>query len=131
MIIAFVGGAYAHHLKEETIAERTKPAGKVYREGDKIPTPAVVVSSSKNRSVDETYKQKCALCHDNGIAGSPKMGDVAVWKDRIAQGEETLFKHAIEGFQGGTGVMPAKGGCVDCSDDEIKLVVKYMIEKSQ
>ena len=45
-----------------------------------------------------------------GIAGAPKVGDKAAWGPRIAQGKETLYNHAIQGFTGKTGVMPAKGG---------------------
>ena len=45
---------------------------------------------------------------------------------RIAQGEATLFKHAIEGFTGKKGVMPPKGGST-ASDDEVKAAVQYMV----
>lgn len=132
-IVIFVGSVFAHHLDEKTIAERTKRTGKVYREGDKIPAPvvAVVSSAGQNRSAEEVYTQKCALCHDAAIAGAPKFADPAAWSDRIAKGEETLIANAIKGFQGETGVMPPKGGCLDCSDEEVSNAVKYMLEKSQ
>lgn len=131
--LSFVGSVYAHHLDEKTIAKRTKPSGKVYRVGDNIPTPAVAIvnSAGGNRSGEQIYTEKCALCHTSGIAGSPKLGDSAAWSERIAQGEETLYSHAIKGFQGKTGIMPAKGGCVDCSDDEIKSAVIHMIKASK
>lgn len=134
--IAVFGGLSlsAHHLKEETIAERTKLQLKVYREGDEIPKVAPVVVQSVGggaRGAEEVYTTKCAMCHDAGIAGAPKTGDVAAWSERIKKGEETLVSHAINGFQGDAGVMPAKGGCVDCSDSEITEAVKYMLEKSK
>ena len=47
---------------------------------------------------------------------------------RIAQGKDTLYKHAIEGFNGKTGVMPAKGGRADWPDDLIKQAVDHMVE---
>ena len=60
------------------------------------------------------------------MAGAPKLDDKVDWAPRIAQGEATLFKHAIEGFTGKKGVMPPKGGST-ASDDEVKAAVRYMV----
>lgn len=73
----------------------------------------------------------CAACHTAGIAGAPKTGDVAAWSARISQGLETLYEHAIVGFQGAAGIMPAKGGNTALSDDSVKAAVDYMVEQSQ
>ena len=35
-------------------------------------------------------------------------------------------KHAIEGYTGKRGVMPAKGGFADLADDAVRQAVKYM-----
>ncbi len=72
------------------------------------------------------YASACVACHGTGLAGAPKFGDKAAWAPRIAQGTATLDKHAIEGFQGSAGMMPAKGGRVDLSDDAVKAAVEYM-----
>ena len=64
------------------------------------------------------------------MAGSPKVGDVADWAPRIAQGNEVLYKHAIEGYQGSKGYMPPRGGS-QLGDDAIKAVVDYMVANSQ
>ncbi len=77
------------------------------------------------------YDAACHTCHGPGIAGAPKFGDKAAWAPRIAQGDATLYKHAIEGFTGQHGVMPAKGGRVDLPDDLIKAGVDYMIGHSR
>jgi len=77
------------------------------------------------------YDAACHTCHGPGIAGAPKMGDHAEWGPRIAQGQATLYKHAIEGFTGHTGVMPAKGGRTDVSDDLVKAAVDYMVGNSR
>ena len=132
LAVTFTGAVAAHHLEKETIKERTKPAGSVYRVGDDVPVakPAVTEASGP-RSGEEVYTAKCATCHGAGIAGAPKVGDAGVWTDRIAQGEEKLFDHAINGFQGSAGFMPAKGGCTDCSDEEIIEAVKHMVGQSQ
>jgi cytochrome c5 len=77
------------------------------------------------------YEGICGSCHTGGIAGAPKSGDKANWAPRIAQGKATLYKHAIEGYIGKNGVMPAKGGRTDWPDDLIKLAVDYMVELNQ
>ena len=68
----------------------------------------------------------CTACHGAGIAGAPKAGDKGAWAPRIAQGKDTLYKHAIEGFTGKAGIMPAKGGRTDLSDELVKAGVDYM-----
>ena len=77
------------------------------------------------------YNSGCMACHTTGVAGAPKTGDPTVWVDRIAQGAEVLYEHAIVGYQGKTGFMPAKGGFAHLSDDDVKLAVDYMVEQSQ
>ena len=73
----------------------------------------------------------CNVCHGAGIAGAPVTGDAGAWTDRIAQGMSTLNKHAIEGYVGKNGVMPAKGGNMALSDDEVANAVAFMVESSQ
>ena len=65
-----------------------------------------------------------------GIAGAPKPGDKDDWGPRIAQGNDTMYKHAIEGFTGAKGMMPPRGGGAKLSDDEVKAAVDYMVAQS-
>ncbi len=77
------------------------------------------------------YDKACQTCHNSGIAGAPKLGDVSGWVDRIGQGMDTLNDHAINGYQGADGVMPAKGGNMALSDDDVVNAVAYMVEASR
>ena len=77
------------------------------------------------------YDKACQTCHNSGIAGAPKLGDVSGWVDRIGQGMDTLNDHAINGYQGADGVMPAKGGNMALSDDDVVNAVAYMVESSR
>jgi cytochrome c5 len=79
------------------------------------------------KSGEEVFQQVCTACHGPGIAGAPKAGDKAAWGPRIAKGKDTLYDHALKGFQGSSGVMPAKGGRADLPDDLIKQGVDYMV----
>jgi cytochrome c5 len=91
----------------------------------------VSVAATAQASGEATYKAACLACHGAGVAGAPKLGDKAAWKDRIAQGNDTLYKHAIEGFKGSKGFMPAKGGRADLKDADVKAAVDYMVAQSK
>ena len=69
------------------------------------------------------YEKYCVACHGAGVAGAPKFGDKAAWAPRIAQGQDTLYTHALKGFK----AMPPKGGATDLSDGTIKATVDYMV----
>lgn len=91
------------------------------------PAPAPTAENAVGKSV---YGKTCALCHAAGVAGAPKPGDKADWAPRIAQGKDLLYKHAMEGFTGSKGVMPARGGSTTLTDDEVKAAVDYMADQS-
>jgi cytochrome c5 len=81
--------------------------------------------AAASRTGDEVYTAACAGCHTTGAAGAPKTGDVGAWAVRVDQGMETMIKHAINGYN----AMPARGLCVDCSDQEIADAVAFMVDK--
>ena len=91
--------------------------------------PAIALAVPKNG--EELFKAVCSSCHGAGIAGAPKAGDKGAWGPRIAEGKSTLYQHAINGFNGKSGVMPAKGGRTDLPDDLIKQGVDYMVSLAQ
>src|SRR5579871_2939164 len=83
------------------------------------------------KSGTEVFQQVCSACHGTGVAGAPKAGDKAAWGPRIAKGKDTLYEHALKGFQGSSGVMPAKGGRADLSDDLVKQAVDHMVSMAK
>jgi len=94
-------------------------------------TPAAPPAMAENTQGKSVFNKTCALCHSVGAAGAPKPGDQADWGPRIAQGVDVLYKHAIEGYTGAKGVMPARGGAASLSDDEVKAAVNYMVDQSK
>jgi len=78
----------------------------------------------------QVYNEACFACHSPpGVGGAPVIGDGAAWVDRIAQDMDTLIDHVLNGYQGELGFMPAKGGRVDLSDDEIISAIDYILEQ--
>ncbi len=97
---------------------------------------AVTACASESAKADaamgeKVYQENCATCHAGGIAGAPKVGDKEAWKPRIAKGMETMVDNAIKGFQGSSGIMPARGGYVSLTDQHVRAAVVHMVEKSR
>jgi cytochrome c5 len=86
-----------------------------------------VMAGDAAMSGEEIYKTKCQVCHAAGVAGAPKLGDKEAWAPRIAQGMDTLVQHAITGLK----AMPPKGTCMDCTDEQLKSAVEYMVDNSK
>ena len=131
LIFKLVMGIQATHVDgvdtkaaAEEIAKRLKPVGEVAI-GEAKPDVGAVVDGKK------VYEGLCQACHGTGAAGAPKAGDKGAWGSRIAQGKDTLFKHAIGGYTGKTGTMPAKGGNPALSDAEVGAAVEHMVGLSK
>ena len=91
-----------------------------------VPVVAVASTGGAPKSGEEVYQGACTTCHSVGMLNSPKTGDKAAWAPRIAKGKETLYTHAINGFN----AMPARGGG-ELSDQEVKNAVDYLVSKAQ
>lgn len=96
------------------------------------PAAAEAPKAEATASVDgkSVYGKTCAMCHAAGVAGAPKPGDKEAWAPRIAQGNDTMYKHALEGFTGDHGMMPARGGSSKLTDEEVKAAVDFMVSQS-
>jgi cytochrome c5 len=124
--------AFAVDLSEAQRAameERIQPVGESCLLGDSSCGGAATVASSGPRSGEEVYNAACMACHATGAGGAPLYGDVAAWADRIAKGTDVLHDSGVNGVAG-TGMI-AKGGCMNCSDEEVVAAVDYMIAGSQ
>lgn len=86
----------------------------------------VVASISVTAYADgeATYNQACMACHMTGAAGAPIRGNAEHWEPRLEKDMDTLYDHAINGFQ----AMPPKGGQLGLSDDEVKVAVDHLLE---
>lgn len=69
------------------------------------------------------YQTNCFACHGTGAAGAPMLGDSEAWGTRMEKGMEAVMANAINGI----GAMPARGICMSCSDEDLQLVVEYML----
>ena len=128
-------------LTDESVAKRLKPVGELVLASDlppgdtnsamgadQIASAATPVAAGGGADKIQTiYNASCAACHVSGAAGAPKQGDKAAWAPRIKNGNAALYASAIKG----KGAMPAKGGNVSLSDDDVKAVVDYMVSQAK
>lgn len=139
-VFGLVPGAGAQSVDEQ-VAERIKKVGTVCVEGQDCGSESAPVSGSESTTVasasssgsgagevEATYNKTCATCHNAGVAGAPKLGSAEEWAPRVEKGKETLYNSAINGLPP---AMPAKGMCFNCTDEELKALVDYMLEESQ
>jgi len=118
-----------------SVAARTQPPVRVAIAGQDNAALKIVATTPATTGAalpmpkdgTQVFEQACKTCHGVGLAGAPKAGDKTAWAPRIAKGKATLHEHAIKGFTGTAGVMPAKGGRVDVPDALIEQAVDYMI----
>lgn len=145
-LLLMVGAYFAHKSAphdadpraEARVIERIRPVGGVY--AGETGAAAIAAAAEAAAALAQSqvaydgtldgqviYAQLCGACHTNGAGGAPTL-DHAHWDARIAQGMDTMVKHAIEGFQGQAGLMPARGGNPSLSDAQVESTVKWMID---
>lgn len=112
-------------IKAKTV-ENIKPVGEVNIGTAPAAPSAAPVAAAGPRSGEEVFNAHCAACHATGAAGAPKVGDSAAWAPRAAQGIDTLLSHATNGLN----MMPPKGTCTACSEEELKGAIEFMLSKS-
>ena len=143
-LIALALYLYSHHpapanpgLKAETEA-RIAPVGGVYA-GDTGRAAMVAAQDAAKKAAaaqvayggtldgKTIFSNLCQTCHTNAATGAPVITDKGAWAPRVAEGLDTLVKHATDGFTGSKGVMPAKGGNPSLTNEQVKATVEWMV----
>ncbi|MBL6687190.1 MAG: cytochrome c5 family protein [Pseudomonadales bacterium] len=133
MLLALAMGsmlAFAGPIEDEIVA-RIHKIGDVCLVGEACASGQLAADAgaqSDAQSPEAIYNRSCNTCHEMGIAGAPKLGDIDQWAPRLDKGMDVLYASGINGLAPG---MPARGMCFDCSDDDIRAVVDYMTASVQ
>ena len=122
----------------KVIAERISVVGGVCVDGRQDQDPrcadaravtVAAVNQGPPREGEALYRRYCISCHLSGAAGAPRLGDRRAWAPLIQKGMEQLMQTIIQGSE--NGLMPAKGLCNDCSQEEFQRVLDYMVDSSR
>ena len=89
---------------------------------------SAMAAESDDFDAEQVYQARCYACHGTGAAQAPLLGDVIEWEVRLEKGLDTVVQNAIIGLNGS---MPPRGLCAECSDENLKTIVEYMIEMSK
>ena len=115
-----------------TTEERIRPVADVYTgEAGAAAIEAAAASEVTEMKVafdgsldaEMLYGSVCGVCHGTGAAGAPIPGS-PVMAERSAKGLDMLTQNAINGLN----AMPARGGRPDLSDEQIRVIVEYMMQ---
>jgi len=117
--------------KEEQAAAPAQPAAEAAKPVESAKPEEHAANDEHSAKGEKVFKATCAMCHQTGAAGAPIVGNKDDWGPRIAQGMPMLYDHALKGFTGKKGMMPAKGANPSLSDDDVKAGVDYMVSKAK
>ncbi len=135
VILATMQDVADHAVAPESMAaaaieKRIKPVAQEYvGTAPAAAKPAAPAAATKTETASAGGKGKqivtqiCSMCHRTGMMNAPKLGNKDDWAPRIEKGKETLYDHAMNGFN----MMPARGGHPDLSDEDVKAAVDYML----
>jgi len=98
------------------------PAYSTVRDLPKVDPNAKPVSEA-----EKMYEKSCSVCHKTDNMGAPALGNKNAWATVMEQGLDRVNHNAINGIGG----MPPKGGAMDLSDEQVKDIVKFMVESSK
>lgn len=79
---------------------------------------------------EKIYTEYCSSCHSpNPVIdiNAPATGNEKAWHFRRQLGIDALLKTTING----KGAMPARGGCFECSDDQLRAAIQYMLHPAR
>lgn len=89
------------------------------------PPPPISTAASSGVADAEVmgkWARSCALCHVDGVADAPLVGDTEEWRRRLAKGEEAVMRNVLEGVNS----MPPLGYCMACEVEDFRAMIAFM-----
>ena len=117
--------------RQTTAEERIRPVADVYtgeagaaaiQEAASSTTTELKVAFDGSLDGEMMYASVCSVCHATGAAGAPKPGSPE-WAARAENGQDALVLSAIKGLN----AMPPRGGRADLSDEQVQVIVEFML----
>lgn len=125
-ILGFVFSLYKHREQQNQLSQQiAEPVRETFHH------PATFVKQLKDDpdAGRKIFNEFCAVCHGREPViniKAPRIGDKTVWDGMRSLGIPTLLKLTVDG----KGAMPARGGCFECSDEQLVEVIQYMLNES-
>lgn len=88
---------------------------------------AIQGTSTEGQEIVKHFCSNCHAAHPLIPLGAPRIGVLQDWTARLKQDPKLLWQHTTEGFH----AMPARGGCFECSDEQLKKAILVLTGKSE
>ena len=73
------------------------------------------------------FEKSCIVCHQDGLDGAAQLTDKDRWIEYRAKDLEILVQHVHDGYAGHYGTMSPKGKCMECSKDDLRDAIFFMM----
>lgn len=98
-------------------------AAAVTQQATAEPEQASAVAFDGSLDAEMIYTNVCSACHTAAVLGAPKPGSPEM-AQRAEMGMEAMMQNATNGLN----AMPARGGRPDLSDEQVQVVIEYMLQ---
>lgn len=79
------------------------------------------------RTGEQVVREHCLQCHERGLFGAPTFRDGPAWQAKLAEaGPAHLWQVVLNGEK----AMPPRGNCHNCSDEELRAAVDYLLTEA-
>ena len=96
-------------------------------------TSSAVMAGGHNAAAPSgqaVFEASCANCHDSLIggffSGAPRIGSKADWAAAVPKGIDALTQTTIAGI----GKMKPRGDCLECTNEEIRAAIEYILKQT-
>jgi len=76
------------------------------------------------------FDKYCMICHKDGIAGAATLTNTERWTNNRSKDLDVLVQHVHDGYTGEYGTMTPKGTCMECSKDDLRDAIFYMMDEA-
>ena len=98
----------------------TRPPEQANVKADAAGSPSPIEPRAERTA--RLWATSCALCHVDGNAGAPRIGNAEEWGARLAQNMDVLVQHTVEGIND----MPPLGYCMACERGDMVALIEFM-----
>ena len=107
----------------QQIKERIRPVGQV-RLAEQESSKSGASVTPQEPPGQAIYEKNCSVCHRDGLAGAPKFRAAADWQSRL---DKNTIDELVAIATKGLNAMPMKGTCTECTDEDLKNAIQYML----
>jgi len=85
------------------------------------------MAEAVDANIKELYSIYCASCHSAKGSEAPQAFNASIWKPRLDKGPDKVLANTIKGI----GNMPPQGMCIECTQADLRELVRYMSGKTK